>query len=218
MGEVVTIPRAVREIQHELERYLESAGPAQGTGPTPERLRKPDMDDSELKVSIAVGEGDTVATWRISPSLNGLLQRRTITPQEFNAAQRFLRDYFLGMYAGPASSRYAERSGPSHGDTDRETRRVHHAREVQKAMRAVDQVYQPALAWLIASLGEAPPLQVLGSYYARDLGSQTQSARGGQVLSLCCMMLCRHYGMDHPLDLDKRIAGLSQKLIEAKSG
>src|SRR5690606_29811693 len=127
--------------------------------PTPERLKKPDMDGSELRASVSITEGNTVTTWRISPSLNGLLQRRTITNQEFQAAQRFLRDYFLGMYAGPASARYAERTGPSHSDVDRETRLVHHAREVQKAMRAVDQIYQPALAWLIASLGEAPPLQ-----------------------------------------------------------
>lgn len=220
MGEVVKLPREIRAIAHELERYLESVGPAKDdhTGPTPERLKKPDMDGAVLRASVAVGEDDTITTWRISPRLNDLLRRRTITNQEFQAAQRFLRDYFLGMYAGPATSRYAERTGPSHNETDRETRRLHHAREWEKAARSLDRVYQPVLAWLVKSLGDGASLEVLGSYYAPGLGSQTQAARGGQVLALCCMMLCRHYGMEHPLDLDKRIAGLSKVLIEVKRG
>lgn len=220
LGEVVELPRTVREIAHELERYLESAGPAKDdhTGPTPERIKRMAEEGTVLRASVAVGEDDTVTTWRISPKLNDMLSRKTITQLEFQAAQRFLRDYFLGMYAGPASSRYAERTGPSHNETDRDTRRLHHAMEWKRAAASIDRVYQPVLAWLVKSLGEGAPLAVLGSYYAPGLGSQTQAARGGQVLSLCCMMLCRHYGMDHPLDLDKRITGLSHKLLETKQG
>lgn len=164
------------------------------------------------------GEGEE-RHWRISPILDELKRRGTVSAEEYRAAQRFLQDYFLGLYAGPRGSSYRERGSPGAGDAlDHETRRIHHAREAQKAIIAVDKIYHAAIAWLIASLGEGLPLSALGAHYAPSLGTQTQSARGGQALAFACIQLCRFYGMQHRLDIERRIGDLSKLFLENKAG
>lgn len=178
-------------------------------GPTPERGRQ------ALRAGLVVeerGSGEE-RHWRISPVLQELKRRKTIEEPEYLAACRFLREYFMGVYAGPKAFGYRERTSPSAESSDYLTQRIHYAQETDRAISAVDPFFYPALRWLVATLGEAPPLSKLGEHYAPRLGLQTQSARGGQVLSTLCAYLCRHYGIQHRLTIEQRITSLSQVLL-----
>jgi hypothetical protein len=200
----------------QLESHLARPGQGVETAPTAQRAGK----------AAALGENvtsrtnaDGEVTWRISPALEELKRRGTLTAEEHRAAQQFLQDYFLGQYAGPKTSGYRERTSGSAADaSDYEVRRVHHAREAQRAIQAVDKMYWPAIAWLMASLGDGLPLSALGAHYAPHLGAQTQSARGGQVLAFCCVLLCRHYGLQHRLNVQRRIDELSRIFLEDRTG
>lgn len=206
MAEVIRIGLA----KQALDDYLKQGERA---APTPERIMRAVQADHEVRA------GDGGGSWRISPVLDELRRRKTLSREEHAAASRFLREYYLGMHAGPSvSPGYAERGSPSAEDRDRVTERLHYAEEVRKAISAVDRLYYPAVGWLIASMAEGAPLSRLGEHYAPDLGVQTQSARGGQVLALMCAFLCRHYGMQHRLDIDKRIEALSRVFLEHKGG
>lgn len=197
-----------------LETHLRVMQAGEPVGPTPERLRQ--AEASGLVVDER-GLGEE-RHWRISPVLQELKRRKTITSEEHAAACRFLREYYLGLYASPKAFGYREKTSPSaNGSADYMEQRIHYARETERAIASVDPVYYRALQWLVATLGEGAPLSALGEHYAPSLGSQTQSARGGQVLALLCAMLCRHYGIQHRLTLDQRITSLSQILLEQRA-
>jgi hypothetical protein len=219
LGDVLQMPRELRDAQAELTRYLETVG----SEPVPEPSRTASRFTSAMKTGARLHQGaapppaEAVTTWRISPILNELLRRKTITEPEYEAAHRFLRDCYLGMQESAGGSSYAERgSASAKSADDRETRRVHHKREFMKAFQALDPVFHPALAWLIGTLTSGMPLAALGSYRASHLGTQTQSARGGEMLSMTCLFLCRHYGIKHPLDVIEDLSKLSAMLESYK--
>ncbi len=205
-GNVIDLGRA----KGELEDYLADSRP------TPERMAKADMAGQEMRIE---GEGEE-RHWRISPILDELKRRKTLTGEEHAAACRFLREYYLGLYAGPRTVGYRERGSPSAQAVDHDTQRIHYARETEKAILSVDPLYYPALKWLVATLGEGRPLTSLGESYAPGLGSQTQSARCGAAVALLCASLCRHYGIKHRLTMEEhaRIGNLSRILLEHKAG
>lgn len=183
----------------------------ESVAPTPERVKR----------AVASGEGvDARGTgddrrWQISPVLQELKRRKTITVEEHAAACRFLREYYLGLYASPKAFGYSERVSRSAGPaSDYETQRIHYAVETKRAILSVDPVYRRALEWLVGTLGDGSPLSALGAHYAPGLGLQTQSARGGQVLALLCAMLCRHYGIAHRLTNEQRITSLALALLD----
>jgi hypothetical protein len=193
---------------------LDVAWAGEPVSPTPERIQR----------AIAAGEGvDERGSgddrhWRISPILQELKRRKTITSADHAAACRFLREYYLGLYASPRAFGYSEKTSRSaNGSSEYEIQRVHYARETERAILSVDPIYHRALQWLVATLGDGAPLAELGRHYAPDLGTQTQSARGGQVLALLCAMLCRHYGIEHRLTSAQRINSLAQILLEQRA-
>jgi hypothetical protein len=178
-------------------------------GPTPQRILR------ALEAGAAVetrGSGEE-RQWRISPILQELKRRKTLEEPEFLAACRFLREYYMGVYAGPKAFGYREKTSRSAESSDYLTDRIHYAREIERAIGAVDPFFYEALRWLVSTLGEPVPLSSLGAYYAPRLGLQTQSARGGQVLATLCAYLCRHYGIAHRLTIEDRITSLSQVLL-----
>ena len=150
--------------------------------------------------------------WRISPVLDELKRRKTLTPETHAAACRFLYEYYLALYMGPRTQKY-ERSSPSSGGHDGDIQRLHYALETEKAILSLSKAYHPALKWLISTLGESKPLSSLGEFYAEDLGAQTQSARCGAVLFLMCVELCEHYGIPCSL-LDKKIRSISVDILK----
>lgn len=202
--------QAAMDALGELERHLQEMRAGELLGPTPERRMQAAAAGQVIEER---GTGEE-RHWRISPILQELKRRKTIEEPEFLAACRFLREYFMGIYAGPKAFGYRERTSASaRDDSDYLTQRVHYARETEKAIASIDPFFYPALRWLVATLGEPPPLSALGGHYAPKLGVQTQSARGGQALATLCALLCRHYGIAHRLTNETRITQLSQILL-----
>ncbi len=181
-----------------LENYLDrNQGPPEGSRTGVSHLQPPEQ------------------RWRISPVLDELKRRKTLTPEEHAAACRFLREYYLGVIVtvGPRGQRYEPSSrGASMADPVAE--KIHFAQETERAIMAIDPLYYPALRWLVATLGDGKPLSSLGDHYAPGLGAQTQSARCGAALALLCASLCRHYGIKHRLTVEARIESLSRILLE----
>lgn len=153
--------------------------------------------------------------WRISPVLDELKRRKTLTTEEHAAACRFLREYYLGVIVtvGPRGQRY-EPSSRGAGMADPVAEKIHYAQETERAILGIDPLYYPALRWLVGTLGDSQPLSSLGGDYAPGLGAQTQSARCGAAVALLCASLCRHYGIKHRLTLEVRIESLSRILLE----
>lgn len=156
--------------------------------------------------------------WRISPVLDELKRRKTLTSEEHAAACRFLREYYLGVIVtvGPRGQRY-EPSSRGANMADPVAEKIHYAQQTERAICAIDPLYYPALRWLVATLGDGKPLSSLGDHYAPGLGAQTQSARCGAAVALLCASLCRHYGIKHRLTLEVRIESLSRILLEKQS-
>ena len=217
MSNVVRLPRELKAAQTELQRYLEST-PADGRSDFRERFDHAMAKGAKLHTSAAASEDFKVDTWRLSPKLNDLLQRKTIVQPEYEAGARFLRDCFLGMHEGVKTTNYtgAGLVGASAAE-ERETRRLHHKREFMKAWESLDPIHHPALAWLIATLGKGVPLEALGAHWSPHLGKQTQSARGGAHLAMALLLLCRHYSIKHPLDIIESLEKLSAKLLEQRT-
>jgi len=193
-------------IESELENWLALQG-----HPAPEPRQKP-----AEPARVAASRSQTAEPrWNISPILNELKRRKTLTTEEHAAACRFLREYYLGLIAniGPKGQCY-ERSSASANGYDPVAEKIDSARKTEKAILAIDPLYYPALRWLVGTLGEGRPLSSLGDDYAPGLGAQTQSARAGAAVALLCACLCRHYGIKHRLTLETRIENLSRILLE----
>lgn len=153
--------------------------------------------------------------WRISPIVDELRRRGTITTEEHAAACRFLREMYIGLYSNPGlKSQQYERSARSANGYDPVLEKVHFAKETERAILSIDPLLYPILRWLVGTLGDSKPLSSLGEDYAPGLGAQTQSARCGAALALLCASLCRHYGIKHRLTLEARIENLSRILLE----
>ena len=187
---------------------------------------------SELENWVAL-QGDSVAEptrapaarskstehrWRISPVLDELKRRRTLTTEEHAAASRFLRELYIGLYSdpGPKSQQY-DRSARSANGYDPVLEKIHYAKETEKAILSIDTMYYPALRWLVGTLGDGQPLSSLGEHYAPGLGAQTKSARCGAAVALLCAQLCRFYGISHRLTVEQRIESLSRFLLEKQA-
>lgn len=153
--------------------------------------------------------------WNISPILNELRRRKTLTTEEHAAACRFLRELYLGLYSNAVlKSQQYQRSSRSASGHDPVLEKIHYAKETEKVILAIDPIFYPALQWLVATLGEGKPLSSLGDDYAPGLGSQTQSARAGAAVALLCANLCKIYGIRHRLADRERIEHLSRVLLE----
>ena len=176
-----------------------------------------DRNQGPLEGSQTAGSRSQVSEqrWRISPVLDELKRRKTLTTEEHAAACRFLREYYLGVIVqvGPRGQRYEPTSrGANMADPVAE--KISYAQQTERAILAIDPLYYPALRWLVGTLGDGKPLSSLGEHYAPGLGAQTQSARCGAAVALLCAQLCRFYGIRHRLTLEARIENLSRILLE----
>ena len=200
----------------QLTTFLERRGPlGDDHGPTPERLAKAQTMGLKVSANIIHSEAGFPTAqyyWSITPAIDDLKRRGTITDDEYDAAFRFMRHWHHGIHRGPATIRYAPRYDGEVGDLTPGERQWHYAGMAKKAFNAVPPMLQPALAWLVQALGDPVPLQVLGAHYAPQKGAQTQSSQGAMVLRLACVALCEHYQIPHSFSR-QRIERLSEILL-----
>ena len=178
------------------------------TKPTPERVARAKemgecLDDRPVVSDKGVKLSETIT--EITPVLRILKSRGTIDPEEYAAALQLCQDWHGARFRGAATVRYRERVDGEGGGQNYESDHVISCRQrVYHALRAVDPVLSPAVAWVISTMGDSPPLSKIGEYYAPDKPLNTQSTRGADALRFALMILCRHYGFNH------RLAKLSQ--------
>jgi hypothetical protein len=152
---------------------------------------RPILSDRGEKLSETITE--------ITPTLRNLRTRGTIDSNEYAAALRLCQDWHGARFRGAATVRYRERVD-GEGGRDYESDYVITCRQsVHSALRSVHKILSPALAWVISTMGDAPPLSKLGEYYAPDKGVNVQSTRGADALRFALAILCEHYGIDHRL-------------------
>lgn len=211
-------PRKADNARHveELTTYLERRGPGNDDcDPTPERVAKAKEMGLSIKANIIhteAGFPTGAYYWSITPAIDDLKRRGSITEEEYEAAFRFMRHWHHGIHRGPPTIRYAPRYDGEVSDLTPGERQWHYAGMARRAFQSVEPMLQPALAWLVQALGDPVPLRVLGQHYAPDKGAQTQSSQGAMVLRLACARLCEHYGIQHSFSR-RRIERLSEILL-----
>jgi hypothetical protein len=170
------------------------------TQPTPERVARGKANGEYLDTRPVKSDAGEELNERITemvPVLRGLLKRGTIEQTEYIAAMKLCYDWYGARFRGGGTVQYRERvDGEGQGVTESEHILVCRQR-VYRAMKAVDPILQPAVAWVVATMGDPPPLAKLGEYYAPSRSQQAQSARGADALRFALTILCRHYGIDH---------------------
>ncbi len=172
------------------------------TQPTPERVARGREAGEALDkrpVYSDAGEELNERLTELVPILKGLLRRGTISDIEYVAALKLCRDWHGARFRGPGTVKYRERvDGEGQGMLENDYV-IACRQRVSTAMKAVDPILQPAVAWVISSMGDAVPLSKLGEYYAPGKNIQAQSTRGADALRFALMILCRCYGLDHPI-------------------
>lgn len=200
----------------ELQTYLTRRGPGnEEHAPTPERLSHAKAVGETVRANVIYTEAGFPTSnfyWSITPVIDELRRRGTLTQEEYDGAFRFMRYWHNGMHKGAPSSKLAPRYDGVTSDMTPTERQWHYAGMAKRAFNAVDPLLQPALAWLIRAMGDPLPLQALGAHYAPKKGSQTQSSQGAMVLRLASCKLCDHFGIDHSLS-QRRIERLSEVLL-----
>jgi len=184
------------------------------TQPTPERVARGKGLDEKLDSRPVYSDAGEALSERITemvPVLKGLMRRGTISRDEYLAAMQLCKDWYGARFRGAGTVQYRERvDGEGQGVIESDYT-VACRQRVYNAMRQVHPVLQPSLAWVIAAMGDPPPLSKLGEYYAPDKGTQAQSARGADALRFALMILCQHYGIAHPVV--RRVESASRDLV-----
>ena len=183
-----------------LTRAYQSRPKVFPTAPTPERLlqgkksgevldRRPVMSDKGEPLSEYITE--------IVPALRNLRRLGTLDHDEYEAAVQLCKDYYGARFPGPAASKYQERvDGGGKGQIEND----HMIACRQKFHRAWDYVhpyFEYALAWVLSTLGDPPPLEKVGAFYAPARAPSMQTTIGGANVKAALAILCSHYRINH---------------------
>jgi hypothetical protein len=209
-------PKTIEQHAMELQTYLTRRGPGdEEHAPTPERVAKAKVAGELVRANVIYTEAGFPTGnfyWSITPVIDDLKRRGTLTEEEYEAAFRFLRHWHNSMHRGAPTSKITPRYDGDVSDLTPTERQWHYSGLARRAWDAMEPLYQPALAWLIQSMGDPVPLRILGEYYSPGKGAQTQTSQGAMALRFACIKLCDFYHIDHGLSR-ARIEKLSEVLL-----
>jgi hypothetical protein len=193
--------RKADNAQHveQLTTYLERRGPGD-EGPTPERLAKARANGHSVKPHIIHTEAGFPTGsfyWAITPVIDELEKRGTITNEEWSAACRYMRHYAGSRHKGPATSKLMPYYDRGFQSLDPAERAVAFGQARALAEKAVHPFFRQALRWLEAAAEDEWPLWHLGAMYYPHLSRSQQSAKAPVVLHFTLAMLADHYGIGH---------------------
>jgi hypothetical protein len=171
------------------------------------------MAGSKVRCTLVETDGMDAGhrTWQIVPVIDSLRQRGTLSAEEYEAAMRFLSYWHMSAFRGPATVRFMPKYDVSINEMLPSERTAYAREQVRGAMLSVDGLLHQAMAWLVLTMADHPPLSKLGSYYAPHINEKAQGAVGAQMVRLACTSLCRHWGMKHRL-VDKKLKTLAEIL------
>lgn len=185
----------------ELTTYLERRGPgAEDYAPTPERALRAVNGGQKITPTIIHNEAGFPTSdfyWRITPVIDELEKRGTLTGEEWTAACRYMRHYAGSRHKGPATSKLMPYYDRGFQALDPAERAVAMGQARSAAEKAVHPFFRPSLRWLEAAAEDEWPLWRLGEMYYPHLSRSAQSAKASVVLHFTLAMLCQHYGIGH---------------------
>jgi hypothetical protein len=192
---------AVEQHSRELEQFLSRRGPgAEDFAPTPRRVEIARQAGQKVRAKLIHTEsGFPTANyyWRITPVLDNLERRGTITNEEYNAALRYMRHYAGSRHKGPATSKLLPRYDNAFRNLGPADRAVAMGQARTRAESAVHEMFHPVLRWLEAAAEDELPLWQLGAAYYPEASQQTQGVRAVPILHFGLAMLAEHYETGH---------------------
>lgn len=206
-------PKKADNAQHtaDLNRFLTRRGPGEEFGaPTPERVSRSQSrgedgkldrnDPRSIKAHVIHNEAGFPTGsfyWRITPIIDGMQSRGTLTQEEADVAAKYMRHYSGSRHKGPATSNYLPSYEASLRDFTPAQRAVHYGNMRRAAEQSVHPFFRPCLRWIEKAAEDDEPLYKLGeTYYPRE-ARQTQSNRAVPILHMTISMLASHYGQPH---------------------
>jgi len=185
----------------ELSRYLERRGPGdEWHAPTPERVARAQESERPIKPNVILTEkGNPTGhwNWQITPVMDELHKRGTLTEEEWAAAIRYMRHYAGSRHKGPATSKLLPVYDRGFQDMDPLERAMAFGQSRARAEAAVHAFFRPCLRWLEKAAEDEWPLWKLGEMYYPALSRSQQSAKAPVVLHFTLAMLAQHYGIAH---------------------
>jgi len=192
-----TPKQEMRRIE-DLARYLTRRGPGEEEhAPTPQRLsRAAEAGNAVTACVIHNDKGFPTDDfrWEITPVLDRLEARGTLTADEYDVALRYMRHYAGSRQKGPATAKYLPSYETSFLGLEPTERAVAYGQARAKAEAAVHPDMRLCLRWLEAAAADEWPLWRLGEMYYPAEPRATQSARAPAILHFTLSMLARHYG------------------------
>jgi hypothetical protein len=185
----------------ELSRYLERRGPGdEWHAPTPERVEHAKQAERPIKPNIILtdkGNATGHYTWQITPIMDELRKRGTISDDEWGAGVRYMRHYAGSRHKGPATARLLPFYDRGFQEMTPPERAVAFGQARTRAEAAVHPLFRPVLRWLERAAEDEWPLWKLGEAYYPMLSRSQQSAKASSILHFGLAMLADHYGSNH---------------------
>lgn len=201
--------RKVDNAQHtaELETYLSKRGPQGGDfEPTPERLTRAISAGQAVRANVIHNEAGFPTSsfyWRITPVIDTLQKRGTISESEWDAACRYMRYYAGSRHKGPATSKLLPRYDCAMQEMGPAERAMEMGQRRARAEKAVHPFFRKALRWLEAAAEDERPLWVLGYMYYPEMSQSQQSQKASVILHFTLAMLADHFGIGHRFTQDE---------------
>lgn len=166
--------------------------------PTPERVAKAKICGNKIVARVhhdANGFPTASYHWEITPTIDKLLQRGTITGTEWSVALRYMRHYAGSRHKGPESSRILPKCDASFSGMEPAERATAYGQAIARARQATPTFFWPVLRWLELAAEDEQPLFALGAWYFPQAAQATQAAKGGAYLNAALAFLAAHYEM-----------------------
>lgn len=193
-------PRQADHAQHtrELETHLTRRGPrGEEHDPTPQRIARAREASQSIVANLIHTDGGFPTTnffWRITPAIDTLQKRGTLTQDEYNSALRYMRYYAGSRHKGPATSKIMPRYDCAMQDMNPAERAMEMGQRRSRAEAAVHPYFRPCLRWLECAAEDERPLWHLGAYYYPELSQSQQSQKASVILHFALAMLTDHFG------------------------
>lgn len=182
----------------ELERHLTRRGPQnEQQDPTPERVSRAIASGQAIVANILHNEAGFPTSnffWRITPVLDTLARRGTLSNDEYNSALRYMRYYAGSRHKGPSTSQFLPRYDCAMQEMAPAERAMAMGQRRAIAEKAVHPYFRPCLRWLECAAEDERPLWHLGAYYYPGMSQSQQSQKASVILHFTLAMLTDHFG------------------------
>lgn len=164
--------------------------------PTPERMAQVNGFD-ELAEATAGGMLKRTGAIRVWSALENLYRNRLITGPQYDAGEKFYRDWYIGHVASSQvtmkwSDYVSGLSGPG-GNLDAAERKAFHAKRYAQANAMLEQLrIRKPIHWLV--INDIKP-QDVGRRFRGYRGADRASAAGTTVVAIGLELLAKFYGL-----------------------